>query len=219
MVLECVGPAQADPFVNHHINNFCNKTKFIRSDCVLELHELWPSKRNRWWCILSAPAIGKIEVGTCPDFPDLPNVEHVLPRIRRWPQAEEEELRLTPVELEAFKESDRQKGSHILNKKGPMPCALHCWGSQLTACPCGCRQQGLSEHRLKQKGLRGVLVESATSARSSSTVWFGPHPALGWGSTISIGCSRTVGVTDPTVVGVCTCLETSPTGAMADFEC
>lgn len=33
MVLECVGPAQADPFVNHHINNFCSKTKFTRSDC------------------------------------------------------------------------------------------------------------------------------------------------------------------------------------------
>ena len=25
VVLECVGPAQHDPFVNHHINNFCTK--------------------------------------------------------------------------------------------------------------------------------------------------------------------------------------------------
>ena len=47
VVLECVGPAQHDPFVNHHINNFCTKTKFIRSDCVLELGDVWVSRRNR----------------------------------------------------------------------------------------------------------------------------------------------------------------------------
>ena len=187
IVLECVGPAQTDPFVNHHINNFCSKTRFIRSDCLLELHELWPSRRSRWWCILSAPAIGKIEVGSCKDFLDLPTVEHVLPRIRKWPQAEEEELRLTPVELEAFRESDRQRGSHLLNKKGPMPCALHCWGSQLTACPCGCRDQGLSSSRLKSKGLCGVLVESTVLGAvrhlhpQEAAALCGLDPTLHWG--------------------------------------
>ena len=188
IVIECVGPAQTDPFVNHHINNFCSKTRFLRSDCLLELQDVWPSRRSRWWCILSAPAIGKIEVGACKDFGDLKMVEQVLPCIRQWPRGEEEELRLTPVELEAFRDSDRQNGKHLLNKKGQMPCALHCWGSQLTACPCGCRSRGLSEHRLQSKGLFGVLVESTDLHvvrhlhPQEAAALCGLDPALHWGS-------------------------------------
>ena len=161
VVIECVGPAQNDPFVNHHINNFCSKTKFHRSDCLLELQDVWPSRRGRWWCILFAPAIGKIALGSCKELIVLHTVEHVLPSIRKWPRCEEEELKLSPIELEAFRDSDRQHGKYLLNKKGPMPCALHCWGSQLIACPCGCRNHGLSETRLKTRGLFGVLVESS----------------------------------------------------------
>lgn len=187
VVLECVGPAQHDPFVNHHINNFCTKTKFIRSDCVLELGDVWVSRRNRWWCILSAPAIGKIDVGDCKDFVDLKAVEQVMPRIRTWPLEEEEELKLTPVELEAFGDSSKQKGSHILNKKTMLPCALHCWGSQLTACPCGCREKGLSESRLREKGLYGVLVESTALKvlrhlhPQEAAAMCGLDPTLHWG--------------------------------------
>lgn len=44
-----------------------------------------------------------------------------------------------------------------MNMKGTSPCALHAWGNQLTACPCGCRPVGLSTKRLEEKGLLACL--------------------------------------------------------------
>ena len=42
IILECVGPAKEDPFVNHHINMFCKKTKFNRTECVTkDVFILW----------------------------------------------------------------------------------------------------------------------------------------------------------------------------------
>ena len=165
LVLECVSPAQNDPFVRHHLQNFCSKTGFCKTDCVMELKEVWPCRRNRWWCVLAAPALGSIPLKQCPSFLDLPTIECVLPRLKVWPTCEENELKLTPVELEAFQDRENSSVSHQLNKKGPLPCALHCWGSQLTPCPCGCRPKGLSATRLQVRGLFGVIVHSLEDHR------------------------------------------------------
>ena len=187
VIIECVGPAQDDPFVNHHINMFCQKTRFFRADCVLDLKDTWSSRRNRWWCILSAPAIGKIHINACTGFPDLSTVEHVLPSIRKWPSSEEQELHLSPVELEAFRVGDNPGKSYLLNRKGLMACALHCWGSQLHPCPCGCRAQGLSPMRLESRGLYGVLVVSAATGNvrhlhpQEAAALCGLDPNLWWG--------------------------------------
>lgn len=195
MIIECVGPAKDDPFVNHHLNTFCQKTRFCRSDCILDLQEVWPSRRNRWWCILAAPAIGKIPFSTCPGLPDLKTVEHVLPKIPRWPIFEEKDLQLSPVELEAFRAGDFSGKSYILNKKGQMACALHCWGSQLGPCPCGCRTTGLSPTRLEAKGLFGVLIESEVTGATrhihpqEASALCGLDPNLKWGpdSRLALG--------------------------------
>ena len=131
---------------------------------MLDLQEVWPSRRHRWWCILSAPAIGQIAIKSWSGFPDLSSVEHVLPSIPRWPSVAESELQLfTELNWKPFVLVIIPVRSYILNKKSTMACALHCWGAQLTPCPCGCRTQGLSPARLASKGLFGVLVESATN--------------------------------------------------------
>ena len=137
---------------------------------------------------MSAPALGVFSLPTSGGFPDLPTVEHVLPSIRKWPREEETELQLSPVELEAFRVGDSAGKTYLLNKKGPMACALHCWGSQLTACPCGCRAQGLSQSRLEARGLYGVLVESASTGGTrhlhpqEAAALCGLDPNLKWGS-------------------------------------
>ena len=64
-------------------------------------------------------------------------------------------------ELQMFGGTDMDFSKYLLNEKGTAPCALHAWGNQLIACPCGCRQCGLSAHRLAEKGLFGLLVHSA----------------------------------------------------------
>lgn len=188
VVIECVGPAQSDPFVQHHIKNFCFKTGFCKSECVMDLKEIWASKRNRWWCVLSAPAIGKIDIGPCTGFPDLPNVGNIIPKLCPWPSHAENELALTPVELEAFMPLGTTASHHMLNTRAPMACALHCWGSQLMGCPCGCRETALSKNRLDSKGLFGVVVEGVQSKKTrhlhpqEAGALCGSDPGLQWGN-------------------------------------
>ena len=187
VVLECVGPAKDDPFVQHHIRNFCNKTGFRKTECLQDLKDIWASKRCRWWCVLTAPAIGAIDIAARNEFPDLPNVGNLIPALCPWPSSAEAELALTPIELEAFQPSGRIGSNYLLNIRAPMACALHCWGSQLIACPCGCRDKGLSKQRLDLKGLFGVLVEGVKSKKTrhihpqEAGALCGLDPCLTWG--------------------------------------
>ena len=57
-----------------------------------------------------------------------------------------------------------------LNFEGHAPCALHSWGSQLVGCECGCRIKGLSEHRLREKGLFGCLIKSCQTDLKNSVL-------------------------------------------------
>ena len=187
VVIECVGPAQNDPFVQHHIRNFCSKTGFHKTDCVQDLKEIWGSKRNRWWCVLSAPSIGPVDISECSGFPDLGTVGSIVPRLIPWPSQAEEELQLTPVETEAFLPGGKLGEKFLLNTKAPLPFALHCWGSQLHACPCGCRDKGLSKYRLDFKGLFAVLVVGVSSGKTrhlhpqEAGALCGIDPCLSWG--------------------------------------
>ena len=55
-----------------------------------------------------------------------------------------------------------------MNCKGKAPCALHAWGSQLYPCPRVCRDYGLSARRLDEKGLFGLLLQSAVDCEGIS---------------------------------------------------
>ena len=161
IVLECVEPAGQDAYVRWHVDQFCIRTGFHKAETVLHLHDIWPCKRSRWWCVLTAPAIGPIDLKPFPKIPDLPTVKHVLPKTPSWDSASEKALALSAVEIEAFSHHGNGCVSHLLNFSGVMPCALHAWGSQVTPCPCGCRSTGLSPQRLSSRGLHGVLVRNS----------------------------------------------------------
>jgi len=160
VVLECVEPAGQDAYVRWHVDQFCVRTGFHKAETILHLHEVWPCKRSRWWCVLTAPAIGPVDLRPFPMIPDLPTVRHVFPSTPAWNVDAEKALMLSAVEIEAFSNHGGGCEAHLLNFAGVMPCALHAWGSQVTACPCGCRMTGLSTRRLQSRGLHGVLVRS-----------------------------------------------------------
>ena len=160
VVLECVAPARDDPYVKWQLQQFCQRTGFHRSEVILSLQDVWPCKRQRWWCVLTAPALGKVQLKEFMKIPDLTSIRHVMPSIREWPMDEEQQLQLTPTEVEAFAGSTGSPAGYCINMKGLLPCALHAWGSQVTACPCGCRSTGLAASRLAERGLYGVLAQS-----------------------------------------------------------
>ena len=160
VILECVAPAGEDGYVKWHVEQFCKRTNFNRSEVILNLNEVWPCRRQRWWCVLTAPALGRIDLKAFVPMEDLATVRHVMPVIKEWPADDEKQLQLTPIEVEAFAGTSGSPAGHCVNLKGVLPCALHAWGSQLTACPCGCRENGFSSARLTSKGLFGVLAVS-----------------------------------------------------------
>ena len=81
---------------------------------------------------------------------------------------DEDLLALKTLELEAFGGFDDSFHRFVLNFESHAPCALHSWGSQLVGCECGCRTSGLSEHRLREKGLFGCLIKSCQTDLKNS---------------------------------------------------
>ena len=79
-------------------------------------------------------------------------------------------LSLDDAERIAFGAEDGRYPGFMLSSEGIAPTALHAWGSQLRPCPCGCRGFALSEKRLQEKGLFGLLVQSQSGQ--------GPAPCL-----------------------------------------
>ena len=161
IVLECVAPAAHDNFVQSELDRFCKISGFHLSQTELKLDHVWPCRRHRAWWVLTSPDIGKIPLQSWPVLSNLSQVHQIIPEIRLWDRGDEDQLALDDVELEAFGVNSNSHAKHLLNRQAVAPCALHAWGSQTRACPCGCRQSGFSCHRLESKGLHGCIVRSA----------------------------------------------------------
>ena len=151
ILLECVGESGKDPQVIAMIKQFCSLTGYWFTDVVLNLENLWPSRRERWWCLIVNPTIPKFTIPPLPSFSKSPTVGHVLPLFPAWPEAELNQLVIDAYEYGCFENfSGMSKVVIDLNK--PLATALHGWGNQLMGCPCGCIDQVLYRwHALKKR--------------------------------------------------------------------
>lgn len=162
IVLECVSPAANDSFVKGELDHFIRHTGHQCAQTDLKLDQVWATRRHRSWWVLSSPEVGPINLHEWSPLCSVNMVQHVIPEIRPWHVEDELQLALDFIELQAFGVNDDLHAKHLLNMKAKAPCALHAWGSQTRACPCGCRKFGFSAARLEAKGLHGCLVRSAT---------------------------------------------------------
>ena len=170
VVLECVQPATLNTFVEQEIQHFQKISGFHISQHDLHLQDIWPARRSRAWWLLSSPMLGKIPLYGWPKMGIVSKVRHLIPYIQPWDPADEDDLALTAIEFSAFGCDQEIGNKYMLNIEGCAPCALHSWGSQLHACRCGCRPAGLSEHRLREKGLFGCLVRSCPTETKESLI-------------------------------------------------
>ena len=170
IVLECVSPAAHDAFVKGELDHFVKCTGFHCRQVELKLDHIWPCRRHRAWWVISAPDLGPIELSPWPMFQNVQQVQHVIPRVRLWAHEDELSLALDKIEMQAFGVNDELHAKYLLNEKSKAPCALHAWGSQTRACPCGCRQFGFTQERLESKGLHGCLVRSAIFPNGSTVI-------------------------------------------------
>ena len=99
VILECVPNALQSKFVKVGIQHYLNHTDAFRSDEVLELSDLWPSYRRRWWCVLSHPAIGKITLCPLPKLQQTPTMSDLMPKF----------MEVTPEELDQLLLSDHEQ--------------------------------------------------------------------------------------------------------------
>ena len=111
-----------------------------------------------------------------PVINDCSSIKYVMPYVIRWPFNHEHALELTQQEIEAFQVDHEDGCPYQMNRNGLLPCPLHAWGSQLRACPCRCRSGPLSTDRLMNKGLFGVVIESAFDGSGLSR-WRHIHPS------------------------------------------
>ena len=158
MILECTKEAMTSPWVQSSLSMFSQLTGYSFQQQICHLHEFWPAKRTRWWAILVHPNVRMPPLQSFPSLDFKPSFRHLLPKLASWPMEHVQELQLTALELEVFADQPGGIGSNAVNPTKPLQTALHAWGSQLTACACGCRAGGFTPKRLEEKGLYGALI-------------------------------------------------------------
>ena len=157
-ILECTPQARQSAWVQVMLHEFAEETKCCIHQAVLSLHTLWPARRERWWCVVSHPALALRDIPAMPSLRFEPGVLHLISQLLQLDSDPLSQLLLDPHELEQFNAVRGGIQASFLDCCKACPTATHSWGSQLKACLRGCRDRGFHPLRLEEKGLYGRLV-------------------------------------------------------------
>ena len=177
-ILECVVEASQNRHVLAELKTFCAQCGFNCTDVVLKLHEVWPTRRDRWWVVLSAKSLGQVPLQAFPWMMPQKLVKHVLPHPLSISQEDLAQLILNESELSRFVKFQPDLSSMFPPQGGFCPTLLHSLGSQVVGCLCGCRDCGFSDQTLA-KGLFGILMPTGQTVTLGDTVLPSvrhPHP-------------------------------------------
>lgn len=158
VILECVPEAGKDPEVQKVLAKWGQAVGMRRSEVVMHLQRAWPAKRTRWYCVAMHHAIPDIHLQDLPQMPAMPKVGDLLPEFAVWPSEQSKALELGTYEKQCYEECGGIQ-MQLVDKTQPLKTILHCMGTQLGPCPCGCRSGPLAYDRLKSRGLFGALVQ------------------------------------------------------------
>ena len=156
-VMECTPRAPTSRFVKVCLQHFEEVTGFVKSEALLELADIWPAHRRRWWCILNHPAFGKVHINCMPKLSKPPVISDVLPAFLQLSPEEYEALRLSEYERQCFQQFSKRPHGCVVDFHNPLDTALHSWGNQCGECHCGCGRK-FSQTRLRDHGIFGALV-------------------------------------------------------------
>ena len=77
-LLECTPAAMTSEWVQSILASFSRQTGFRVQRQLLDLHTYWVSKRTRWWCTVSRPALNTREIPEIPKRPFNPSFLHLF---------------------------------------------------------------------------------------------------------------------------------------------
>ncbi|CAE7673569.1 unnamed protein product [Symbiodinium sp. CCMP2592] len=163
LVLECDPQFLQHEEVQMTLRAFASKASYSFSQTVLDLSHQWASQRTRWWVVLLPIHLPGFRLHAWPHSGEPWLVKHVLAELPSWPLAEEQALEWTAEEQDAYDNPAYGGSDRTLVSTAPAPLVQHSWGNALQPCPCGCRQQPLSEECLRLLGLPGVGVPSTVT--------------------------------------------------------
>eukprot|EP00435_Cladocopium_sp_Y103_P008923 s91_g2.t1 len=167
--LECVDDAMKCQWVQKVISQFAAETGYCVSQGTLSLQQVWPARRQRWWCTLSHPAIGSVPWRPFPEVCPPPTISQVLDNFQACDPDMLYHLQLDLYELGKFSQFGFH--SNMVPWNGQMATSLHSCGNQLGACPCGCRKYPFTDRRLQTGGLHGLLIQLPGESKCGTNVY------------------------------------------------
>lgn len=183
LILECTPEILRDSQAQEILRQFTVATGFRMTQAILKLSNSWCSRRDRWIAVLTAPVVPICELLDMPQCSQIQVVRDLIPSFEPWPQFEQAQIVLNLYELSKYYQYAAGGMSGVfLKDHEKLPTLLHSAGNQLYTCACGCRA-ALSEARLRQKGLIGVLVPLGTSQVHMNTCMYHArylHPLEMW---------------------------------------
>eukprot|EP00438_Fugacium_kawagutii_P016981 Skav202417 [mRNA] locus=scaffold1370:243671:248356:- [translate_table: standard] len=157
IILECVPEAGSDKWVQKVLGDFCRQAGARLTQTNMSLQQIMPSRRDRWWCIITTSGLPPPNLHPLPTNPRPPTFGQLLPELPIWSDQEIEQLKLDKYDTRQFMIYGGI-GRNLVKSDQPLQTALHAWSSQLLSCPCQCRQFPMSVARLEAKGLFGALM-------------------------------------------------------------
>ena len=158
-MLECVPGAGGHHGLQMYLSAFCRRLGWHMVSAQLDLASQWPTRRARWWAILTSAA-HTVDLQTWPVDRRFASVGHVISEWPCWDREEEDDLRFTDEETEKFGDVTYGSDARRLELTAVCSCFLHSYAHVQRACPCLCRNSGFSEARLQSGGIRGFGVLS-----------------------------------------------------------
>jgi len=157
MIIECVGPAQSNKFVQSHLRALESQLGYKVSDLTFRLEDNWAAKRMRWWVVAVHPCFQSVVV---PEWPHHPHmcIRDIMPYVKQWPSEVMQELILDEEEMRQFTLDGSHMRKYLVQSSGKLPTSLDSWGSQSRACPCRCRASGFSDQLILQRGIFGQVL-------------------------------------------------------------
>lgn len=163
VILECTPEVLRDPQAQELLRQFTVSTGYRMTQSILKLGNSWCTRRDRWIAVLTAPVLPMCELPDMPTSTPIQCIRDIIPEFPCWHQFEQDQLTLNLYELSKYYQYAAGGIEGVIVKMHEkLPTLLHSAGNQLYTCACGCRA-ALSEERLRQRGLIGVLIPLGTT--------------------------------------------------------
>ena len=164
LILECTPGAGQCEQLQGALRDFALRLGLQVHQTFIDLVAQWPSKRHRWWCVLYPHDWPSITLQGWQPADAFRSIRQIMPEWPVWPTKDLQQLLLTEYEKQLYFETFPDH-ARILDEAGVLPVILHSYGKAVQGCPCNCRLMGFRPERLRQAGLRGVLLRTEAGPR------------------------------------------------------